>query len=227
MYTTNSYSAVHPLNHYIKHALPIKDTHNSSSPQRTRITRACDHCQLRKTKCDSAKPRCSQCVKRNDPCTFTTKVCKRGPKPKQHSYPYASNVDVQVTKSTNVYPYPDYYFQRSNSPQQVREVNNSNSSRYSDSVNYCRPSYPPLQSHYQYSNKSNHTSIEYNFNSTSDLSSNLSSSDHELHRLPPILINPSQLVKSPQNNLRLPSLSHSKFKLPSISSLLNACDDII
>ncbi|KXN67425.1 hypothetical protein CONCODRAFT_24974, partial [Conidiobolus coronatus NRRL 28638] len=51
---------------------------NSANPARTRITRACDHCQLRKTKCDSAKPRCSQCVKRNDPCVFTTRVCKRG-----------------------------------------------------------------------------------------------------------------------------------------------------
>ncbi|KXN67424.1 hypothetical protein CONCODRAFT_22309, partial [Conidiobolus coronatus NRRL 28638] len=51
---------------------------------RTRITRACDHCQLRKTKCDSTKPRCTQCIKRGDPCTFTTRVSKRGPKPKRY-----------------------------------------------------------------------------------------------------------------------------------------------
>ncbi|KXN67423.1 hypothetical protein CONCODRAFT_21856, partial [Conidiobolus coronatus NRRL 28638] len=50
----------------------------ATSLSRTRITRACDHCQLRKTKCDSTKPRCSQCVKRGDPCTFTTRVSKRG-----------------------------------------------------------------------------------------------------------------------------------------------------
>ncbi|KXN67422.1 hypothetical protein CONCODRAFT_42875 [Conidiobolus coronatus NRRL 28638] len=227
MYTTTSYNTVHPLNHYINHVLPIKETHSNSTPQRTRITRACDHCQLRKTKCDSAKPRCSQCVKRNDPCTFTTKVCKRGPKPKQHSYPYTSSVDTQVTKSTNVYPYPDYYFQRSNSPQQDREINNTNSSRYSDAFDYRISRYPLPKHQHQFSSCNNHTSIEYNSNSTSELSSNLSSSDHELHRLPPILINPSQLIKSPQINLRLPSLSQKKFRLPSISSLLNSCDDSI
>ncbi|KXN67426.1 hypothetical protein CONCODRAFT_42868, partial [Conidiobolus coronatus NRRL 28638] len=54
----------------------------STKLARTRITRACDHCQQRRTKCDSAKPRCSQCVKRNDTsCTFTARINKRGPKP--------------------------------------------------------------------------------------------------------------------------------------------------
>lgn len=190
---------------------PINNQSRAAIPSRTRITRACDHCQLRKTKCDSAKPRCSQCVKRGDPCTFNTRVSKRGPKPKrytQSSYPIKNKNNVQMSKkSTNVYPYPNYF------PVDTRRFITSNYN--TKQSNYSQQ---PLTQGYN--------------NITQDYSEFLKSEDFISQVLPPIKTS-SSLPSSPSspsfptstNGLTLPSLrlpsSSNNFKLPPISALLN------
>ncbi|KAL6822573.1 hypothetical protein J3E69DRAFT_337485 [Trichoderma sp. SZMC 28015] len=45
-------------------------THQLESPRHGRTTTACEACRLRKTRCDSARPACSKCVKRNIICEY-------------------------------------------------------------------------------------------------------------------------------------------------------------
>ncbi|KAI9294056.1 hypothetical protein K502DRAFT_292794, partial [Neoconidiobolus thromboides FSU 785] len=35
------------------------------------LNNSCDHCRLRKIKCDSGKPRCSYCVRKEYECTYS------------------------------------------------------------------------------------------------------------------------------------------------------------
>ncbi|AOA63871.1 GQ67_03024T0 [Komagataella phaffii] len=42
--------------------------------KRTRAHSACEHCRLKKTKCDEARPSCSQCKTRNLQCTYKDSV---------------------------------------------------------------------------------------------------------------------------------------------------------
>jgi hypothetical protein len=191
------------LNHYSStSSLEMSNnTSNLVNPARTRITRACDHCQLRKTKCDSAKPRCSQCVKRNDPCTFTTRVCKRGPKPKRLTYPYPGCKENLPQKSHNTYPYPSYFSLN-------RQPINLGSSAYIK-PDFRRSSYP------QQSSALNYNSPDHNFEFST-------SARYNNQNLPPIQTSsPPSLISSStisSINLRHPDLSNSNssFKLPSL-----------
>ncbi|KAL7785440.1 hypothetical protein V8C43DRAFT_317729 [Trichoderma afarasin] len=45
-------------------------THQLESLRHSRTTTACEACRLRKTRCDSARPACSKCVKRNITCEY-------------------------------------------------------------------------------------------------------------------------------------------------------------
>ncbi|KAK3837360.1 MAG: hypothetical protein J3R72DRAFT_476942 [Linnemannia gamsii] len=51
----------------------------ASSPERTRVTQACDHCRQRKTICDAQRPAYARCVRANYECTFLMPRKKRGP----------------------------------------------------------------------------------------------------------------------------------------------------
>ncbi|GJJ73951.1 hypothetical protein EMPS_06309 [Entomortierella parvispora] len=53
-----------------------------STYKRRKITHACDYCRIKRTKCDSVKPQCSQCLKANVACTFLIRHKKRGPIPR-------------------------------------------------------------------------------------------------------------------------------------------------
>jgi hypothetical protein len=55
----------------------------------TRISKACDECKVRKTKCDGNMS-CSQCIKRNSKCSFDSPSKKRGPKTKSRMPPNVS-----------------------------------------------------------------------------------------------------------------------------------------
>ncbi|KAF0515131.1 C6 transcription factor [Gigaspora margarita] len=37
---------------------------------RLNVTRACDSCKTLKVKCDTGTPKCTQCIKRNQECTY-------------------------------------------------------------------------------------------------------------------------------------------------------------
>lgn len=50
-----------------------------------RVSRACDECRKRKTKCIGQGQHCQTCVAKSVPCTFQFPSCKRGPKPKQQA----------------------------------------------------------------------------------------------------------------------------------------------
>ncbi|KAF9137713.1 hypothetical protein BGX30_009970 [Mortierella sp. GBA39] len=51
----------------------------SGANKRSCVTQACDHCRQRRVKCDLIKPRCSQCERVNNDCTFLIQPKKRGP----------------------------------------------------------------------------------------------------------------------------------------------------
>ncbi|KAJ8327531.1 hypothetical protein QVD99_003577 [Batrachochytrium dendrobatidis] len=48
---------------------------------KSRVTQACDLCSKKKSKCDGAKPLCSNCVSSDTPCTYTRNPKRRGPPP--------------------------------------------------------------------------------------------------------------------------------------------------
>ncbi|KAJ3213294.1 hypothetical protein HDU67_003087 [Dinochytrium kinnereticum] len=52
----------------------------SSGMKRKRTTKACDTCNRRKVKCDSAQPSCHQCASHDLQCTYSREAKKRGPK---------------------------------------------------------------------------------------------------------------------------------------------------
>jgi len=47
-----------------------------------RVSRACDECRKRKTKCIGLGHHCQTCIAKKVSCTFNFPSCKRGPKPK-------------------------------------------------------------------------------------------------------------------------------------------------
>ncbi|KAF0517735.1 fungal specific transcription factor [Gigaspora margarita] len=50
---------------------------------RLNVTRACDSCKTLKVKCDNETPKCTQCIKKKQECTYYKgKESKRGRKPK-------------------------------------------------------------------------------------------------------------------------------------------------
>ncbi|KAJ3194396.1 hypothetical protein HK101_002794 [Irineochytrium annulatum] len=53
---------------------------SSAAGKRKRTTKACDTCNKRKVKCDSAQPRCHQCASHDLECTYSREAKKRGPK---------------------------------------------------------------------------------------------------------------------------------------------------
>ncbi|KAG0289601.1 hypothetical protein BGZ97_006428, partial [Linnemannia gamsii] len=55
------------------------DGGSAGANKRSCVTQACDHCRQRRVKCDLAKPRCSQCERVNNDCTFLIQPKKRGP----------------------------------------------------------------------------------------------------------------------------------------------------
>ncbi|KAI0227993.1 Gypsy retrotransposon integrase-like protein 1, partial [Massospora cicadina] len=65
-------------------------TMNQSRPftmKARRVSRACDECRKRKTKCIGQGQHCQACMAKKVACTFQFPTCKRGPKPKlQPSY---------------------------------------------------------------------------------------------------------------------------------------------
>ncbi|KAJ6557321.1 fungal-specific transcription factor domain-containing protein [Mycena vulgaris] len=63
------------------------------------VTRACDTCYQRKTRCDGAKrPQgCSNCLAFNSACTYVRRTQKRGPKPKEN------NKLIEQLKQRNAY----------------------------------------------------------------------------------------------------------------------------
>lgn len=50
----------------------------AQASKKRRVTRACDHCRLKRAKCDGATPACSFCVTTNATCTYTQAAKKRG-----------------------------------------------------------------------------------------------------------------------------------------------------
>ncbi|KAJ9070807.1 hypothetical protein DSO57_1003669 [Entomophthora muscae] len=62
----------------------------SFSMKARRVSRACDECRKRKTKCIGQGQHCQTCVAKNVACTFQFPSCKRGPKPKQQQAGYFS-----------------------------------------------------------------------------------------------------------------------------------------
>ncbi|KAK3837384.1 MAG: hypothetical protein J3R72DRAFT_198344 [Linnemannia gamsii] len=55
------------------------DASTDGTNKRSCVTQACDHCRQRRVKCDLTKPRCSQCERVNNDCTFLIQPKKRGP----------------------------------------------------------------------------------------------------------------------------------------------------
>ncbi|KAI8833760.1 hypothetical protein BC829DRAFT_365745, partial [Chytridium lagenaria] len=53
---------------------------SGSGGKRKRTTKACDTCNRRKVKCDSAQPSCFQCSSHGLQCTYSREAKKRGPK---------------------------------------------------------------------------------------------------------------------------------------------------
>ncbi|RIB08688.1 hypothetical protein C2G38_2210978 [Gigaspora rosea] len=50
---------------------------------RLNVTRACDSCKSSKVKCDTATPKCTRCIKKDQECTYYKgEGSKRGRKPK-------------------------------------------------------------------------------------------------------------------------------------------------
>lgn len=55
------------------------------SVKRTKVSRACDECRRKKTRCDLAPVGCSTCRRANIPCTFARAQLKRGPTKRRSS----------------------------------------------------------------------------------------------------------------------------------------------
>ena len=51
---------------------------NGIGKGRTRVSRACDRCRLKKDKCDGQKPSCSTCITLGEICTYDPSTRKRG-----------------------------------------------------------------------------------------------------------------------------------------------------
>ncbi|CAG9990368.1 unnamed protein product [Clonostachys byssicola] len=51
---------------------------NTGSSKRQRISRACNYCRLRKSKCDGAEPTCSNCETHGQECIYSASTKKRG-----------------------------------------------------------------------------------------------------------------------------------------------------
>ncbi|KAJ2794171.1 hypothetical protein H4S07_006832, partial [Coemansia furcata] len=50
-----------------------------SDTKRQRVSRACDRCRRKKTKCDAKRPTCSHCQAISASCTYLDAAKKRGP----------------------------------------------------------------------------------------------------------------------------------------------------
>jgi hypothetical protein len=61
---------------------------------------ACDHCHLRKIRCDKHKPQCVECIKRNIKCNYGIRA-KRGPKVKSKIETKKQKIQNIVQKSNN------------------------------------------------------------------------------------------------------------------------------
>ncbi|KAK3812596.1 MAG: hypothetical protein JOS17DRAFT_841259 [Linnemannia elongata] len=74
------------------------------TPERTRVTQACDRCRQKKTVCDALRPACSRCLRANHECTFLMPQKKRGPLhgSKQGVTSELSNTVGQLGSSTNI-----------------------------------------------------------------------------------------------------------------------------
>ncbi|KIM22982.1 hypothetical protein M408DRAFT_267566 [Serendipita vermifera MAFF 305830] len=55
------------------------ETENGTPSNRETFVLACRQCRLRKVKCDSARPLCKNCVRREDSCEYDTAPKRRGP----------------------------------------------------------------------------------------------------------------------------------------------------
>ncbi|KAJ2335552.1 hypothetical protein GGH92_007998, partial [Coemansia sp. RSA 2673] len=54
-------------------------SHLDLDPKRQRVSRACDRCRRKKTKCDAKRPVCSHCQAISASCTYLDAAKKRGP----------------------------------------------------------------------------------------------------------------------------------------------------
>jgi hypothetical protein len=57
----------------------------SNTARRYRVSQACEHCRLKKGKCDGRQPTCSVCKRHGIDCSYDPKPRKRGLRPGQYS----------------------------------------------------------------------------------------------------------------------------------------------
>lgn len=69
--------------------------------KRTKVSRACDECRRKKTRCDVAPEGCSTCRRANVPCTFARAQLKRGPTKRRNSHTSASSPEVPLSPLSN------------------------------------------------------------------------------------------------------------------------------
>ncbi|KAJ1978138.1 hypothetical protein H4R35_002015 [Dimargaris xerosporica] len=59
---------------------PGADSPSSAGPRKSRQIQACEYCRQKKIRCDSDKPACGNCKKRNLTCNYTSTQTKRAPR---------------------------------------------------------------------------------------------------------------------------------------------------